>query len=189
MSAITQSSRSQTRFAPTHMQLFTGFLLLGLMGFGGVLPMSRRMLVEDRKWLAADEFTDLLGLCQFLPGGNIINLSVAVGMRFHGVTGAFVSLVGLISAPIFVVIGLGAIYARFADNLYVQHAFFGLAAAASGLVLALAWKIATPLRARPIGIAVCLATAAAIAVFHTPLLPTLAVIAPVSMLLMRRTAA
>lgn len=194
MSAIVQpaaapTSTDETRNVPTHTQLFTGFLLLGLMGFGGVLPMSRRMLVEERKWLAANEFTDLLGLCQFLPGGNIINLSVAVGMRFHGLTGAFVSLVGLVSAPIFVVIGLGSIYAHFADNLYVQHAFFGLAAAASGLVLGLAWKIASPLRTKPVGIAICLATAAAIAVFQTPLLPTLAILAPVSMVLMRRTAA
>lgn len=188
MSAIAQPAVSETRDTPTHAQLFTGFLLLGLMGFGGVLPMSRRMLVEERKWLAADEFTDLLGLCQFLPGGNIINLSVAVGMRFHGVSGAVASLVGLVSAPIFVVIGLGSVYARFSDNLYVQHAFFGLAAAASGLVLALAWKIASPLKTKPVGIAVCLATAAAIAIFQTPLLPTLAVLAPVSMLLMRRNA-
>lgn len=189
MSAITQPSVSETPHAPTRAQLFTGFLLLGLMGFGGVLPLSRRMLVEERKWLTPEEFTDLVGLCQFLPGGNIINLSVAVGMRFHGVTGGFVSLIGLVSAPIFVVIGLGSIYARYAANIYVQHAFFGLAAAASGLVLALAWKIAMPLRTKPLGILVCIATASAIAVLHAPLLPTLAVIAPVSMMLMRRTAA
>jgi chromate transporter len=60
--------------APTTGALFRGFLALGLMGFGGVLPLARRMLVEERRWLSGAEFADLLGLCQFLPGGNVINL-------------------------------------------------------------------------------------------------------------------
>ncbi len=73
---------------PSIAQIFTGFLTLGLIAFGGALPLARRELVERRKWLDADEFTDLLDLCQFLPGGNVINLSVAVGMRFRGLPGA-----------------------------------------------------------------------------------------------------
>lgn len=185
MATITQTDTLAAP-SPTRAQLFTGFLLLGLMGFGGVLPLSRRLLVEERKWLRPDEFTDFLGLCQFLPGGNIINLSVAVGLRFHGVTGAMASLVGLVSAPTLVVIGLGSIYAQFATNPYVQHLFFGLAATASGLVLALAWKIVAPLKGKWVGMGMFLATTAAIAVFKTPLLPTLLVLAPVSMWLARR---
>ena len=73
---------------PTVGGLFRGFLSLGLMGFGGVLPLARHMLVEERRWLNGAEFSDLLGLCQFLPGGNVVNLSVAVGLRFRGVPGA-----------------------------------------------------------------------------------------------------
>ncbi|BCZ57584.1 hypothetical protein SL267_22010 [Serratia marcescens] len=71
-----------------------GFLWLGLIGFGGVLPMARSMLVERRRWLNAEQFTELLGLCQFLPGGNVINLSVAVGMEFRGLRGALCALLG-----------------------------------------------------------------------------------------------
>jgi chromate transporter len=185
MATITQTE-AQTGPSPTRVELFTGFLLLGLMGFGGVLPLSRRLLVEDRKWLRPDEFTDFVGLCQFLPGGNIINLSVAVGMRFHGVTGAMASLIGLVSAPTLVVIGLGSIYAQFATNPFVQHLFFGLAATASGLVLALAWKIVAPLKDKWVGIGMFVVTTAAITVFKTPLLPTLLVLAPLSMWLARR---
>ncbi|HHK8153405.1 TPA: chromate transporter, partial [Serratia marcescens] len=73
--------------APGNAALFLGFLWLGLIGFGGVLPMARSMLVERRRWLNAEQFTELLGLCQFLPGGNVINLSVAVGMEFRGLRG------------------------------------------------------------------------------------------------------
>lgn len=84
---------------PNNTQLFTGFLMLGLIGFGGVLPLARSMLVEQRRWLTAEQFTELLGLCQFLPGGNVINLSVAVGMEFRGLRGALCALLGLICAP------------------------------------------------------------------------------------------
>jgi len=80
------------------------------MSFGGALPLARRALVEQRRWLSADEFTDLLGLCQFLPGGNVINLSVAMGMRFRGVPGALAGLLGLMAGPSLVVIGLGVLY-------------------------------------------------------------------------------
>src|SRR5947209_4574084 len=62
-------------------ELFGGFLWLGMIGFGGVLPLSRRMIVEDRRWLTGAEFTELLALCQFLPGGNVINVAVAIGLQ------------------------------------------------------------------------------------------------------------
>ncbi|WP_455732734.1 chromate transporter, partial [Burkholderia stabilis] len=115
-------------------ELFTGFLALGLMSFGGALPFARRTIVDERKWLSADEFTDLLGLCQFLPGGNVINLSVAVGMRFRGVAGAFAGILGLIAGPTLVVVALGVLYAKTQNDPHVQHLFAGLAAAAAGLL-------------------------------------------------------
>ena len=118
--------------APTTGALFRAFLALGLMGFGGVLPLARHVLVEERRWLGADEFADLLGLCQFLPGGNVVNLSVAVGLRFRGVPGALAALAGLLAAPSVVVVLLGTVYDRFADHPEVRHAFAGLAAAAAG---------------------------------------------------------
>ncbi len=85
--------------APDIGELFAGFFILGLTGFGGVLPLARHMMVEKRGWLTGAEFTDLLGLCQFLPGGNIINMSVAVGLKFRGIPGAFASIIGLIAVP------------------------------------------------------------------------------------------
>ena len=84
---------------PTIGGLFKGFLLLGLTGFGGVLPLARHMVVEKRRWLTGAEFIELLSLCQFLPGGNIINLSVAIGLHFRGIPGAVAAMLGLIAAP------------------------------------------------------------------------------------------
>ena len=85
---------------PTLPRLFLGFLSVGMYGFGGVLPWARRMIVEQKRWLTAAEFTDMLGLCQFLPGGNIMNLTIALGARFHGAPGAVTAFAGLMAAPV-----------------------------------------------------------------------------------------
>jgi chromate transporter len=157
-----------------------------MFGFGGVLPWARRMVVEQKRWLTAAEFTDMLGLCQFLPGGNIMNVTIALGARFHGAVGSAVAFAGLMAAPVGSVILLGVIYERYGQLPTVRHAFAGLAAAASALVLSNALKIAAPLRHRPIGIGVALATFAAIAVLRLPLPPVLPVMVAVSTLLVWR---
>lgn len=130
---------------PNAQELFMGFMKLGLMGFGGVLPLAHRMIVDDRKWLTIEEFTHLLGVCQLLPGGNIINMSVAIGYQFQGVKGAVSAVVGLISAPTFIVILLYELYARFQSIPMVKHMLEGLAAAAAGLLFAMGLKMLRPI--------------------------------------------
>ena len=171
---------SDTPQRPSLFALFVGFLTVGMFGFGGVLPWARRMVVEQRRWLTAAEFTDTLGLCQFLPGGNIINLSVAIGLRFRGIPGAIAALIGLIAAPTAVVLVLGVIYARYSGEPHVVHMFAGLAAAAAGLLVAMAIKLALPLRRNPLAVAIALLVLVAIAVFHLPMVPTMLVVAPLS---------
>jgi chromate transporter len=166
---------------PTLPALFLGFLTVGLCGFGGTLPWARRMVVEQRRWMTPAEFTDMLGLCQFLPGGNILNLTVALGARFHGVAGSAAAFLGLMAAPMTIVIALGTIYARYGNLPPVHAAFDGLAAAATALVLATALRIAAPLRTRPLGIAIAAATCAGIAL-RWPLPLVLLFVAPVSIL-------
>ncbi|KAF3996094.1 chromate transporter [Glaciimonas immobilis] len=184
-----QQHQPVTQEPPTVPALFRGFLGLGLIGFGGVLPLARRMLVDQRGWLTGAEFTDLLGLCQFLPGGNIINLSVAVGLQFRGIRGAIASLLGLIAAPTAIVIGLGIIYARFQNDAHIAHMFAGLAAAAAGLLVSTALKMAAPLRRKPLAIMLASAFFLGIAVLRLPLLPTMLVLVPVSVLVTWRWAA
>jgi chromate transporter len=167
---------------PTSLDLFTGFLLLGLTGFGGVLPMARHMVVEKRRWMSAEAFTELLGLCQFLPGGNIINMSVAIGLKFRGVPGALAALIGLIAAPTAIVIGLGVLYDRYQDDPHIRHLFAGLAAAGAGLLVSTAIKIGLPLRNKPVGLAIAALVVVAIAMLRLPLLPTMLVLAPLSVL-------
>ncbi|MGV2897250.1 chromate transporter [Achromobacter sp. AGC78] len=187
MNAAPSTLEAANRPPPTCGQLFTGFLMLGLTAFGGALPLARRMVVEKHGWLSGAEFTDLLGLCQFLPGGNIINLSVALGMKFRGPRGAFAALMGLILAPSAIVILLGMVYDRFQHDPHIQHLFAGLAAAA-GLLISMAVKIGVPVIKRRDWLAGVVATLCfvAIAVLRIPLLPTMAVLTPLSILLVWR---
>ena len=172
--------------APSVGELFAGFFSVGIIGFGGVLPLTRRMIVERRRWLTPAEFTDLLALCQFLPGGNVINLSAAVGYRFRGLAGAVAGIAGLMAAPVIVVILLGALYAQFQDVPAVRRGFAGLAAAAAGLLVAMTVRIAWPLRHNIPAMAVALVCFAAIALLRLPLLPTMLVLSPVSVFLLWR---
>lgn len=177
---VTSVSQLESREAPTVGQLFTGFLMLGMMGFGGVLPMARAMLVEQKRWLTGPEFTDLLGLCQFLPGGNIVNMSVAVGMKFRGAAGAAAAILGLMAVPTACVIGLGVVFDRYQGDPHIRHIFAGLAAAASGLLISTAAKMLWPLRGKPVAIAVAAACVLAIGILKLPLFAVLLVMAPAS---------
>jgi hypothetical protein len=71
----------------TELDLFLGFLSAPVRGFGGVFVMGRRLLIEERKWLTPEEFVELLGVCQFLPGANIVNLSAGCWPRAQRSTG------------------------------------------------------------------------------------------------------
>jgi len=175
--------------SPDCRQLFMGFFVLGLTGFGGVLPMAQHMLVEKRRWLSGDQFAELLGLCQFLPGGNIINLSVALGMEFRGVRGALSALLGLILAPTLCVVLLGLVYARYQNDPLVEHLFAGLAAAAGGLLLATGIKMLAPLWGKWLQLAVVVAGVIAIAGLRLPMLPVMLVLSPISIFICARSKA
>ncbi len=140
--AIPMEQQAET---PNCKALFLRFMKLGLMGFGGVLPLAHRLIVEDQKWLTSAQFTDLLGVCQILPGGNIVNMAVAIGYDFSGVKGAMSAVFGLMLAPTIIVISIYQLYAQFQYIPLVQHMIQGLAAAAAGLLFATGFKMLKPL--------------------------------------------
>src|SRR5450830_729783 len=177
------ASEDQRALAPTSKELFLGFLGLGMTAFGGALPLAHRMVVERHRWLTEEEFVELLGLCQFLPGGNIINLSVALGMRFRGVRGALASILGLIAVPSAVVVLLGMLYQHYQHDPHIKHLFAGLAAAAAGLLIQMAVKIILPLRKNLVLAALAAVCFVAIALLRIPLLWTMLVMTPVSIVI------
>jgi chromate transporter len=167
---------------PTVLDLFLAFSGVAVMGFGGVMPFARRMLVDQRQWMTPDRFNEALALAQFLPGGNILNLAVIVGQRFHGAAGSLAAVAGLLAGPVVIVSLLGLAYVRYGENASVRGALAGVAAAAAGLLLAMAGRMAEPLVRRGAAAPLALAGLAfvAIAVAGLPLASVLAVFVPVS---------
>ena len=166
--------------------LSTGFLRVGLSGFGGVMPWARRMMVEERRWLTEREFVDILALCQLLPGPNIVNVAIAVGARFHGAVGAVAAVAGLMVAPIALVTVLGLLYARLDHVAPLRAAFSGIAAVAAGMVIAMALRIAGVLRGRPVAVAVAIVAFVGAGLLRWPLGWLVLVLAPVSVALAAR---
>ena len=168
--------------APTLLELFIAFAIISVCGFGGVLAWSRRMLVEQRGWMTPEEFNDAYALCQFLPGPNVVNLSVVFGRRIRGPVGSAVALVGLIGPPFIIVTLIGVIYARFGEVAALQRMLLGVAAAAVGLVMGTCAKMALPLFRDRLGLAplMALATFASVGVLRWPIYGALAVLVPLS---------
>jgi len=166
---------------PTPGELFLRFTQVAVSGFGGVLPFARRMLVEECRWLDAEEFADVLSLCQLLPGPNIVNIAVCVGARFHGARGAAAAVAGLVSAPFLMMLALGALYTRYGELPAVSAVFRGVSASAAGLILAVGIKMAASRRLRSaMALLFTVATFAGIAILRLPLLPLLLLAAPAS---------
>ncbi|HEV7413752.1 MAG TPA: chromate transporter [Casimicrobiaceae bacterium] len=168
---------------PSRRELFLGFLIVGMQGFGGVLPFARRMLVEQRRWVSEREFIEVLSLSQFLPGPNIVNVSIIVGSRFRGASGSVAAVLGLMLMPFLIVLALAALYAQFAAIEAVRGATNGVSAAATGLVIATAIKMAQPLKGVAWQIAMGVLTFVAIGLLRVPLLWALAMLAPLSIVI------
>lgn len=153
--------------------LFIAFTLLALQGFGGVLAVAQRELVDRRGWLTRLEFVELYAVAQLLPGPNVVNLSLMIGDRYFGLRGALAAISGMLLAPLLVVLALAASYQQLAQYPAVAGALRGMGAVAAGLILAMALKMLTTLRGNVLGPALCtalgLATLTAIAVFRVPL--------------------
>lgn len=170
--------------APTHTALFLAFAKITLSGFGGTLPWTRRMFIEEKRWLTEEEFNEIYALCQFLPGPNIVNVTSVFGSRMLGWTGAIAAWAGFLVLPFCFMVILGALYSRFGDLDVLRRVLGGLAAAAAGLVIATVAKMATPIF-KKFGPApfVLIATAFSIGIMRWPLFWVMLVVAPASIAL------
>lgn len=155
--------------AVTLAALFFGFSKIGLSGFGGVLPFARHYLVETSRWMSAEEFNQQLGLCQFLPGPNVVNLAVVVGRRYGGLAGAFVAAFGLLAGPVAIVLLLAMLYDAYGTLPEVQRMLRGIAAAGSGLLFAMAFRMAMAIKQKPFFLPFTLLVFIAIALLRWPL--------------------
>lgn len=161
-------------------EVFVAFTLLALQGFGGVLAVVQRELVENRRWMTKEEFVEEWAVAQIMPGPNVVNLGLMLGARWFGLPGALAALAGLLLCPLVVVLALALVYAQFATNPHVAGALRGMGAVAAGLVIATGIKLIPALARNPLGLPLCglfgAATFVAVAWLRLPLVAVLAVL-------------
>jgi chromate transporter len=178
--ATTATDISQS--PPGLFTLFVAFAKMSLAGFGGVLVWARRGIVDQHKWMTADEFNETFALCHFLPGPNIVNLTFVFGSRLRGLPGAVAAFSGLVGPPALIMVVMGALYHRYGEIDALRRILSGVACAAIGLMLAVVFRMMTPLIKRRdlIGLLTLLAIFIAIGVLRLPLAAVLLVAIPLS---------
>jgi len=167
---------------PGLIALFAAFAKMSLAGFGGVLVWARRGIVDQHRWMTADEFNETFALCHFLPGPNVVNLTFVFGSRFRGLAGAIAAFSGLVGPPVVIVTILAALYQRYGEIEALRRILAGVACAAIGLMLSAVFRMMTPLfkRRDVVGLVVMTAVFVAIGVLRLPLPSVLLVAIPVS---------
>ena len=167
---------------PTLVELFLAFAKMSLAGFGGVLVWARRGIVDQHKWMTADEFNETFALCHFLPGPNIVNLTFVFGSRLRGLPGAVAAFSGLVGPPALIMVVMGMLYHRFGEIDALRRVLSGVACAAIGLMLAVVFRMMTPLLKRRdvVGLLTLLVVFVAIGVLRLPLATVLLAAIPLS---------
>jgi chromate transporter len=162
--------------------LFVAFAKMSLAGFGGVLVWARRGIVDQHRWMTADEFNETYALCHFLPGPNVVNLSVVFGSRFRGILGGIAAFAGLLGPPVVIVTILAALYARFGEIDALRRILAGVSCAAVGLLISAVFRMTMPLINRRdwVGIVLLAAVFIAIGLLRLPLQAVLLVAIPFS---------
>jgi chromate transporter len=157
--------------------LFLSFTWLALQGFGGVLAVVQRELVERKRWMTQEEFTGDWAVAQVMPGPNVVNLSMMIGGRYFGLPGALAALAGMLALPLVLVLLLALAHARFAHDPAVGGALRGMAAVSAGMIGAVGLKMLAALKSGPLpGWLAALAIAAgfaAVALLRLPIAPVL----------------
>lgn len=159
------------------------FAKMSLAGFGGVLVWARRGLVEQHRWMTADEFNETFALCHFLPGPNVVNLSMVFGARLRGIAGGIAAFAGLLAPPMLIMTVLAALYARYGEIDALRRILAGVSCAAVGLLIAVMLRMAMPLVKRRdlAALIFLLAVFIAIGVARLPLQLVLLVAVPASL--------
>jgi len=167
---------------PGLLTLFVAFAKMSLAGFGGVLVWARRGIVDQHKWMTADEFNETFALCHFLPGPNIVNLTFVFGSRLRGIPGAIAAFSGLVGPPALIMVVMGMLYHRYGEIEALRRILSGVACAAIGLMLAVVFRMMMPLikRGDVVALLMLAATFVAIGVFRWPLAEVLLAGIPIS---------
>jgi len=167
---------------PSLIALFVAFAKMSLAGFGGVLVWARRGIVDQHRWMTAEEFNETFALCHFLPGPNIVNLTFVFGSRFRGLLGGIAAFAGLVGPPAVIVTVLAALYQRYGEIDALRRILAGVSCAAIGLLFATVFRMMWPLIKRRdlVGLVIMIAIFVTIGLLRLPLPAVLVAAIPLS---------
>lgn len=136
--------------------LFLSFTVLALQGFGGVLAVVQREIVEKKRWMTQEEFIEEWAVAQVMPGPNVVNLGLMIGGRHFGLKGAFAAVAGLMTVPLILVLSLAVLYGQVSSHPAAAGALRGMGAVAAGLITATGLKLVSGLQTNVLGPRLCL---------------------------------
>lgn len=180
--AVASAPDIPTSVPPSVIALFLAFAKISVAGFGGVLYWARRAIVDQHRWMSADEFNETYALCHFLPGPNIVNLSMVFGARLRGIAGGIAAFTGLLVPPMLIMTALAALYARYGEVDALRRILAGVSCAAVGLLIANVLRMMAPLAKRRdlAGLAMFLIVFVTIGIVRLPMPAVLLAAIPVS---------
>lgn len=154
-------------------ELFWSFTLLAMQGFGGVVAIVQRELVDKKQWMTPAEFVEEWAVAQVMPGPNVVNLAMVIGNRFFGLRGALCALAGMLTFPLILLLLLAILYSQVAQHSGVAGSLRGMSAVAAGMIIASGLRLIPTLQKHPLGWVLCALIALlcfiGIAIFHFPL--------------------
>jgi chromate transporter len=164
--------------------LYQTFFWVGLFSFGGGLSSwLHREIVSSRGWMTDDQFFSGYSLTHVLPGVNSSNLAVYIGQHLRGAAGAVVALLALLTGPFFVVIAAALAYQYLLQVPGFQAAVAGIAAAAIGMLVRLAFIAASKATTGIVSTVIMAIVFIAVGFLRWPLVPVVLAMAPISIAL------
>lgn len=124
--------------------IFWSFFKIGAFTFGGgwaMVPLIRKELVENRKWLEDSEFVDVLAIAQSGPGPIAINTSVISGYKMKGLPGAVAATLGSSLPSFLVILAVATVFIRIQSSTWVEAFFRGIRPAVFGLLASAVWQV------------------------------------------------
>jgi chromate transporter len=178
--AVPAVEQEKAQAAVTLPALFGEFLRASLSGIGGGPIWVRHAVVVRRHWITDAEFADILSLCQFLPGPNVVGIAVCVGEKLRGAAGALAALGGFLVIPWAIGLSIGAALLEYAHLPLLRNILAGISATAAGLIIATGVRLLRPHRRRPASLVFAALAFGLMAFGRLPLLFVLFSLAPLS---------
>jgi chromate transporter len=109
-------------------EAFSIFFKIGAFTIGGgyaMVPLIEDEIVTKRRWIAKEDFIDLLAIAQSAPGILAVNISIFIGYRLRGIRGSIVTALGTILPSFLIILAIALFFHNFKDNVYVERIFKG----------------------------------------------------------------